>query len=310
MTTVITTINWNDNITDSRSVINNNFSSLDTNKVEKTITVNWKALSGNITLTQDDVWSWTTNKVYTTTEQTKLAWISDWANVWVVPNLVITWATKTKITYDSKGLVTAWADTTTADIADSTNKRYVTDANLIVIWNTSWTNTWDQTSVSWNAWTVTTINWKIWAWTNVSLWWTWTTADPYIINSTWWGWWHTIQDEWTPLAQRTNLNFVWAWVTVTDWWDWPNSTIVTIPIETASTIWALIWWSANAIPNDTDYVATALTSWWVLQKITWSDVKIFLKSYFDTYYQAISITYRCDSTVYTCDTTILTCDAQ
>jgi hypothetical protein len=59
-------------------------------------------------------------------------------------NTAITGATKTKITYDSKGLVTSGADATTDDIADSTNKRYVTDANLTVIGNTSGTNTGDQ----------------------------------------------------------------------------------------------------------------------------------------------------------------------
>lgn len=60
-------------------------------------------------------------------------------------NAAITGATKTKITYDAKGLVTAGADATTADIADSTNKRYVTDANLTVINNTSGTNSGDVT---------------------------------------------------------------------------------------------------------------------------------------------------------------------
>jgi hypothetical protein len=58
-------------------------------------------------------------------------------------NAAITGATKTKITYDAKGLVTAGADATTADIADSTNKRYVTDAQSTVIGNTSGTNTGD-----------------------------------------------------------------------------------------------------------------------------------------------------------------------
>jgi hypothetical protein len=58
-------------------------------------------------------------------------------------NAAITGATKTKITYDAKGLVTSGADATTADIADSLNKRYVTDANLTVIGNTSGTNTGD-----------------------------------------------------------------------------------------------------------------------------------------------------------------------
>lgn len=53
-------------------------------------------------------------------------------------------ATKTKITYNADGIVTAGTDATTADIADSIDKRYVTDANLITIGNTSGTNTGDQ----------------------------------------------------------------------------------------------------------------------------------------------------------------------
>jgi hypothetical protein len=65
----------------------------------------------------------------------------------VAKNASITGATKTKVTYDAKGLVTAGADATTADIADSTNKRYVTDAQLTVIGNTSGTNTGNQTSI-------------------------------------------------------------------------------------------------------------------------------------------------------------------
>lgn len=63
----------------------------------------------------------------------------------VAANAGIIGATKTKITYDAKGLVTAGADATTADIADSSNKRYVTDAQLTVIGNTSGTNSGDQT---------------------------------------------------------------------------------------------------------------------------------------------------------------------
>lgn len=62
-------------------------------------------------------------------------------------NVAITGATKTKITYDAKGLVTSGADATTADIADSSNKRYVTDADLVDIGNLSGTNTGDQTSI-------------------------------------------------------------------------------------------------------------------------------------------------------------------
>jgi hypothetical protein len=112
-------------------------------------------------------------------------------------NTAITGATKTKITYDAKGLVTAGADATTADISDSSNKRYVTDAQLTVIGNTSGTNSGN---------------------------------------------------------------------------------------ETTSTIGTLINGSSTATPNDADLVATAESS--VLKKITWTNVKSFLKTYFDTVYQA------------------------
>jgi hypothetical protein len=62
-------------------------------------------------------------------------------------NAAIVGATKTKVTYDTKGLITAGADATTADIADSLNKRYVTDAQLTVLGNTSGTNSGNQTSI-------------------------------------------------------------------------------------------------------------------------------------------------------------------
>ena len=117
---------------------------------------------------------------YPTTEKNKLANIAENANVGVVPNLPITGATHTKITYDAKGLVvsgstliandipniaesqvvnlttdlgnkadrvsisgatytkisynsqgivTGGTDATTADIAASTNKNYITDSD-------------------------------------------------------------------------------------------------------------------------------------------------------------------------------------
>ena len=85
---------------------------------------------------------------YTTTEKNKLAGIAAGANVGVVPNAAIVGATKTKITYDSKGLVTSGADATTADIAASTDKNYVTDAQAVVIGNTSSTNSGDNATNS------------------------------------------------------------------------------------------------------------------------------------------------------------------
>ena len=84
------------------------------------------------------------NYIYTFPSATgTLALTTDLTNK-IDSNTAITGATKTKITYDSKGLVTSGADATTADIADSLNKRYVTDANLTTIGNTSGTNTGDQ----------------------------------------------------------------------------------------------------------------------------------------------------------------------
>lgn len=74
-----------------------------------------------------------------------------WATLksfFVLKNSSITGATKTKVTYDAKGLVTSGADATTADIAASTNKNYVTDAQAVVIGNTSGTNTGDETTAT------------------------------------------------------------------------------------------------------------------------------------------------------------------
>jgi hypothetical protein len=57
--------------------------------------------------------------------------------------------------------------------------------------------------------------------------------------------------------------------------------------ETASTIGSLINGSTSATPNNTDLVATAESS--VLKKITWTNIKAFLKTYFDTIYQSTSL---------------------
>ena len=67
---------------------------------------------------------------------------------YIVPNSAITGATKTKITYDTKGLITAGADATTADIEPSTNRNYITDVQAGVISNTSGVNTGDETTSS------------------------------------------------------------------------------------------------------------------------------------------------------------------
>jgi hypothetical protein len=98
--------------------------------------------SGNISISSAVAWGGITG---TLSNQTDLQTALDGK---VDENSAITGATKTKITYDAKGLVTAGADATTADIADSTNRRYVTDAQSTVIGNTSGTNTGDNATNS------------------------------------------------------------------------------------------------------------------------------------------------------------------
>jgi hypothetical protein len=98
--------------------------------------------SGNIAISSAVAWGGVTG---TLSNQTDLQTALDGK---VDENSAITGATKTKVTYDAKGLVTGGADATTADIASSTDKRYVTDAQLVVVGNTSGTNTGDNATNS------------------------------------------------------------------------------------------------------------------------------------------------------------------
>lgn len=69
----------------------------------------------------------------------------------------------------------------TGDIAEATDANYVSDAQLVVISNTSGTNTGDQTNITGNAGTVTTISGRITAGANVTITGSGTAASPYSI---------------------------------------------------------------------------------------------------------------------------------
>ena len=62
----------------------------------------------------------------------------------VASNTSITAGTKTKITYDAKGLVTAGTNATTADIAESNDKNYVSNDESTAVGNLSGTNSGDE----------------------------------------------------------------------------------------------------------------------------------------------------------------------
>jgi hypothetical protein len=93
---------------------------------------------GNVDNTSD------TNKPISSATQSALDALDALLDDKLDKNAPITGATKTKITYDSNGLITSGTNATTADISEATDKRYVTDAQLVVISNTSNTNTGDQ----------------------------------------------------------------------------------------------------------------------------------------------------------------------
>lgn len=90
----------------------------------------------------------TGNRDFTIPDQSGTLALTSGVDLKVDKNAAITGATNTKITYDSKGLVTAGTSATTADINPSTNRNYVTDAQATVIGNTSGTNTGDNATNS------------------------------------------------------------------------------------------------------------------------------------------------------------------
>lgn len=88
------------------------------------------------------------NGFISSTDKIKLDGIAQGANVGVVPNSTINSGTHTKITYDEKGLIISGTDATTADILESTDKKYVSDSEKINIGNLSGINSGDETKDS------------------------------------------------------------------------------------------------------------------------------------------------------------------
>ena len=126
--------------------------------VPQTTTVNAHALSGNVSVTASDVGlgnvtnTSDANKPVSTAQQTALDLKANIAS----PTFTGTVGGVTKAMVGLGSVVNS-DTTTTANITDSTNKRFITDAQQTVLGNTSGTNSGDQTTVSGNAGTVTTV---------------------------------------------------------------------------------------------------------------------------------------------------------
>ena len=153
-------------------------------KADKSTTVNWKALSSNIILTQDDISDWITYKQYSQTEKNKLAWIDDWAEVNNISDVNAT-------------DLTDWWDTS----LHTHDWRYYTESEVNTLLN------WKQ-DISTLQETVEDIIWtKVKAGTNVIVNYNDTTWET-TISSTWWGWtWDMTKSVYDPANWNRQVAF-------------------------------------------------------------------------------------------------------
>ena len=222
----------------------------------------------------------------------------------VVKNADIVGATKTKLTYDNKGLVTGGLDATTLDINDSTNRRYVTDSQ-IGAWNALIGGSIFQSV--WNANTntpalISGVGTKGYYYivdtlgaTNLDGITDWKVGDWAIFDGTVW---HKVDNtdavssvngltgavllDSSNVPDTSNKRYVTdANLVVLN-----NTSGINSGNETASTIGDIVNGASSATPNDTDLVMSVESS--IAKKNTWTQIKAFLKTYYDTIYTTTS----------------------
>lgn len=213
----IETLNNSESWLIHRNKLNSNFSNLNSDKVEITTTVNWHALSWNVTVSKSDVWLWNAdntsdaNKPISTATQTALnakQWTITLTTTWSSWAATLVWDTLNIPQYSwgwavdsvnwQTGVVVLDAD----DIDDtSTTNKFVTSTDITKLSNLSWTNTGDETTA--------TIKTKLWTAS--------TSTDWYLTSTDWntfnnkqvaWNYFNKTSDDSDDITEWTTNKFV------------------------------------------------------------------------------------------------------
>lgn len=268
-------------------------------------------------------WGWAPTDASYITRKTE-SWLDSEFSLWTLTN----WILKQTVTdwVSTPAIAEAWVDylepwITTADISDSTDKRYVTDADLILLSNTSWSNTWDQiisdetisisdvtdnnatTSAHWFLPKLDWSSWKYlaWDWTWVSLpVSSWRLFDMWSFMGSLTIWpmqaqvWYT---SWTITNCRYTIEDAPSWSSATFNIFKNDSTVTTNSIFTSDSNVTIPAKSTSATRARSSNVAT-ITTWSAHWLATWDIIKISWLSWiwYNTSWAQITVT---DTTTFT-----------